>query len=81
MTNREPCKDDVTDIIENSKKIEELLKNIFEENDFQISLSSFLSAIVNVIFYCSLTIDEVKSFKKLICKVIDDCIKHAESKK
>ncbi len=68
---KENSRDDIEDIIQISRELENHIQKILTGNDEQICMSSLANAISNIIIENSQTIEEIIKYRNFLLEVFD----------
>lgn len=69
MLKKQVSKDDVQDVQEMTRKLEEAISLVLSDNDMDLAVSALMSATLNCIFGQCETMQEVEHYRNVIIKI------------
>jgi hypothetical protein len=73
--------DDLLDVMEMTKKIENFISKTLKDNELSLSVSALMSATINSMLALCSTLDEVVFYRNLFIQVFDSSIRNINIKK
>ena len=74
-------RDDLTDVMEMTSKIECYIANVLKDNDRQLAMSALMSSTINSMLGLCRTLEEVMFYRNLFVQILDCSIRTIEIKK
>lgn len=71
MQRKEVSKDDVQDVTEMTRKLEDAIGFILSDNEMELAVSALMSATINTIFGQCESLNEVYHYRSVVIKVMD----------
>jgi hypothetical protein len=72
--------DDLMDVLEMTRKMEEYISTVLSDNDRQLSISALMSASINCMLENCKTLDEVIFYRNIFIQILDNSIRHIQIK-
>jgi len=71
MRNKQVSKDDLLDVQEMTRRLEEAMSLILQDNDMDLAVSALMSSTINCIFGQCSTIQEIEHYRNVFIKIMN----------